>query len=48
MTESEWLACTDTTQAVAALLAEVATIQAHVQAVIHRTPQPRFSPAGAA
>ena len=48
MNEAEWLACTDTTQVVAALLAEVATIQAHVQAVIHRTPQPRCSPAGAA
>ena len=48
MTESGWLAGTDTTQAVAALLAEVATIQAQVKAVIHRTPQPRFSPAGAA
>ena len=48
MTEQEWLACTDTTQVVAALLAEVATIQAHVQAVIHRMPQPRFSPAGEA
>ena len=48
MTESGWLARTDTTQAVAALLAEVATIQAQVKAVIYRTPQPRFSPAGEA
>ena len=48
MTESGWLARTDTTQAVAAMLAEAATIQAHVQAVIHRMPQPRFSPAGEA
>jgi hypothetical protein len=47
--ECRWsLEVADSTQAVAALLAEVATIQAHVKAVIHRTPQPRFSPAGGA
>ena len=34
----------DNTAAVAALMAEVATLQAHGKAVIHRTPQPRFSP----
>jgi hypothetical protein len=47
--ECRWsLEVADSTQAVAALLAVVATIQAHVKAVIHRTPQPRFSPAGEA
>ena len=30
--------------AVAALMAEVARLQATAKAVIHRTPQPRFSP----
>lgn len=35
----------DTPQAVVALQAEVATLQAHARAVIHRTPQPRFSAA---
>jgi hypothetical protein len=47
--ECRWsLEVADSTQAVAALLAEVATLQAHVKAVIHRSPQPRFSPAGEA
>jgi galactose mutarotase-like enzyme len=35
----------DTAQAVVALQAEVATLQAHARAVVHRTPQPRTSPA---
>jgi hypothetical protein len=34
----------DTSAAVAGALAEVATLQARGRAVIHRTPQPRFSP----
>jgi hypothetical protein len=34
----------DNAPAVAALMAEVATLQAHARAVIHRTPHPRFSP----
>jgi galactose mutarotase-like enzyme len=37
----------DTPAGVSALLQEVATLQAHGKAVVHRTPQPRFSPAGA-
>jgi hypothetical protein len=35
----------DSTAAVAGLMAEVATLQAHGRATIHRTPQGRFSPA---
>jgi hypothetical protein len=34
----------DTTAAVSGALAEVVTVQSHERAVIHRTPQPRFSP----
>jgi hypothetical protein len=36
----------DTPAEVARLMAEVATLQARGKAVIHRTPQARFSPAG--
>jgi hypothetical protein len=35
----------DTTADVSSVLAEVATLQAQVRAIVHRTPQPRFSPA---
>jgi hypothetical protein len=43
--ECRWmLEFADNAAAVAALMAEVATLQAHGRAVIHRTPQPRFSP----
>lgn len=35
----------DTAAAVAGVLAEIATLQAHAPAVIHRTPHPRFSAA---
>jgi hypothetical protein len=34
----------DTATGVAAALAEVVTLQAQARAVIHRTPQPRFTP----
>jgi len=34
----------DTPSGVAGVLAEIASLQAHAKAVIHRTPQPRFSP----
>jgi hypothetical protein len=44
--EARWgIEVADTPAAVAGLLAEVATLQAQAKAVIHRTPQPRFSPA---
>ncbi len=36
----------DTHAGVTAVLTEVARIQAHAKTTIHRTPQPRFSPAG--
>jgi hypothetical protein len=36
----------DTPAEVSALLKEVAALQAHGKALVHRTPQPRFSPAG--
>jgi hypothetical protein len=43
--ECRWmLEVADNAAAVAALMAEVATLQAHGRAVIHRTPQPIFSP----
>ncbi|HVS39714.1 MAG TPA: aldose 1-epimerase family protein [Gemmataceae bacterium] len=43
--ESRWsLEVADTAAAVSALLAEVATLQAHARAVVHRQPHPRFSP----
>jgi hypothetical protein len=43
--ECRWsLEVAEGTPAVAALLAEVATLQARARAVIHRTPQARFSP----
>jgi hypothetical protein len=43
--ESHWsLEVHDTAAGVAAVLAEVARLQAHGKALIHRTPQPRFSP----
>jgi hypothetical protein len=46
--EARWsIEACDSAAAVSALLAEVATLQAHAKAVIHRTPQARFSPAGA-
>jgi Domain of unknown function (DUF4432) len=35
----------DTAAGVASVLTEIATLQAHGKAVIHRTPQPKFSPA---
>ncbi len=35
----------DSTAGVAGVLKEIATLQAHAKAVVHRTPQPRFSPA---
>jgi hypothetical protein len=35
----------DSASGVAAVLAEVVTVQAQARAVIHRTPQARFSPA---
>ena len=45
--ECRWmLEVADNAPAVATLMAEVATLQAHARAVIHRTPHPRFSPAG--
>jgi hypothetical protein len=34
----------DTTSAVAGVLAEIVSLQARTRALIHRTPQPRFSP----
>jgi hypothetical protein len=34
----------DTASGVAAVLAEIVTLQAHARAVIHRTPQPEWSP----
>jgi hypothetical protein len=34
----------DTTEGVAAVLAEIVKLQSHAKAVLHRTPQPRFSP----
>jgi hypothetical protein len=44
--ECRWsLEVADSAPAVTALLAEVAKVQAQVKAVIHRTPQGRFSPA---
>jgi hypothetical protein len=43
--ECRWMIeVADHAPAVAALMAEVATLQAHARAVIHRTPHPRFSP----
>jgi hypothetical protein len=36
----------DTASGVAAVLAEIVTQQSQAPAVIHRTPQGRFSPAG--
>jgi hypothetical protein len=43
--ECRWaIEIADNAPAVAALMAEVATLQAHARAIIHRTPQPRFSP----
>jgi len=43
--ECRWsLEVADSAPAVAALMAEVATLQAHARAVIHRAPQARFSP----
>jgi hypothetical protein len=36
----------DTASGVAAVLAEIVTLQSQAQAVIHRVPQPQFSPAG--
>jgi hypothetical protein len=43
--ECRWiLEIADNAAAVAALMAEVATLQAQARAVIHRTPQARFSP----
>jgi hypothetical protein len=45
--ECRWmLEVADNAPAVATLMAEVATLQAHARAVIHRAPHPRFSPAG--
>jgi hypothetical protein len=43
--ECRWmLEVADNAAAVATLMAEVATLQAHARAVIHRSPHPRFSP----
>jgi hypothetical protein len=43
--ECRWtLEIADNTSAVAALMAEVATLQAQARALIHPTPHPRFSP----
>jgi hypothetical protein len=43
--EAAWsLEIHDTAPGVAAVLAEIATLQAHGKAIIHRTPQPQFSP----
>jgi hypothetical protein len=43
--EFKWsLEVHDTAAGVASVQAEIATLQAHAPAVIHRTPQPRFSP----
>jgi hypothetical protein len=43
--ECRWsLEVADTTPAVASLIAEVATLQAHARATIHKTTQSRFSP----
>ncbi len=43
--ECRWMIeVADHAPAVAALMAEVATLQAHARAVIHRSPHPRFSP----
>jgi hypothetical protein len=43
--ECRWsLEVHDSASTVAAVMAEVATLQAHAKAVIHRTPQARFSP----
>jgi hypothetical protein len=45
--EARWsIEVADRHEGVAALLAEVATLQAQARAVIHKTPQPRFSPHG--
>ena len=42
--ECQWsLEVHDSREGVAAVLREVAGLQAHVRSVIHRTPQPRFS-----
>ena len=44
--EAHWsLEVYDSASGVAGVLAEVARLQAHGKALIHRTPQPRFSPA---
>jgi hypothetical protein len=44
--EARWsIEVCDSTSGVSALLAEVATLQAQARAVVHRTPQARFSPA---
>jgi len=43
--ECRWMIeVADGAPAVAALTAEVATLQAHARAIIHRSPHPRFSP----
>ena len=43
--ECHWsLEIHDTASGVAGALAEIATLQAHGKAIIHRTPQGRFSP----
>lgn len=43
--EGRWsLEVADSAAAVSTLMAEVATLQAHARAIIHRSPQPRFSP----
>jgi len=43
--ESRWsLEVCDTAASVSALLAEVAVLQSHARAVVHRSPQARFSP----
>ena len=43
--ESKWsLEVYDTAAGVAAVQAEIATLQAHAPAVVHRTPQERFAP----
>jgi hypothetical protein len=47
--EASWsIEVHDTAAAVAGVLREVATLQAHAPATIHRTPHPRYSPVGPA
>ncbi|MGL4554233.1 MAG: aldose 1-epimerase family protein, partial [Gemmataceae bacterium] len=42
---AQWsLEATDTPQGVIALQTEVASLQAHAKALIHRTPQPKYTP----